>query len=191
MAYAPVVLSSDMKEDETILDVEQTGVVDTGGDEPLISVYEIGYHLIPTLSEEDVQKAVSSLMELLKKEGAEFVGDRFPSKIELAYPISRRINTKRTTYDAAHFGWVAFEVKREAVERIKTALDGNESILRYLIVVTDRDAVAAALSGAVVPAPIGSIEKPKRNAEGTGEMSEAALDQALQTIATEDAKTAE
>ena len=184
-----MVPSSDMQENEAMMDVDETGIVDTGGDEARSSVYEVGYHLLPTLSEDEVQKAVSALMELLKGEGAAFVGDRFPSKIQLAYPVSRRINSKRSSYDAAYFGWVAFEAPREAVARIKTALDANQNALRYLIVTTDRDAVAAALSGAVVPAPTGSIDKPKRDAEKTGEVSEAALDEALQTIATEDAKS--
>ncbi len=169
-------------------ELEEVGSVDTGGDEEAVSsVYEIGYHLLPTLSEEEVPQIVSKLMDALKAEGAVFVGERFPSQIELAYPIAKRTNSKKTNYDSAYFGWVAFEVAREAVLRIKPLLDSNPNILRYLIVVTDRNAVLAAMSGAV-SAPTGSIEKPKRAAEEGGEVSEAALDQALETMATEDAK---
>jgi ribosomal protein S6 len=185
-----MVRSSDMDTKVTDTEFEEVGAVDTGGDDTVSSVYEIGYHLLPTLSEEDVTQAVSKMMDALKAEGAEFVGERFPSKIQLAYPIAKRTNSKKTNYDSACFGWVAFEVSREAILRIKPLLDANVNILRYLIVVTDRDAVAAAMSGAV-SAPTGSIEKPKRDQEAGGEMSEAALDQALENMATEDAKAAD
>lgn len=170
---------------------EEVGTVDTGGDDEAISsVYEIGYHLLPTLSEEEVPKVVSGLMDALKAEGAVFVGERFPSLIELAYPIAKQVASKKTNYETAYFGWVAFEVSREAILRVKTLLDAHANVLRYLIVTTEKEAVLAAMSGAA-SAPTGSIEKPKRSAEEGGEVSEAALDQALETMATEDAKTAE
>jgi len=171
-------------------DLEGAAVVLDDIDETRTNVYEVGYHLLPTLSEEAVTPAVQELMSLIKAENGTFVGDRFPSKIPLAYAIAKRVNGKLTNFDSAYFGWVAFEAPREAIARLKVALDANPSILRSLIVVTDREAVAAALSGAVA-GPTGVIEKPKREAEAGGEMSEVALDQALETIATEDAKVAE
>lgn len=178
----------DIKEAE--LEIEEVGAVDTGGDDAVSNVYEIGYHLLGTLSEEEVPGVVSKLLEALKAEGADFIGERFPTKMELAYAISKRVNTKKTNYTSAYFGWVAFEVTREAILRIKTMMDAHPSVLRYLIVVTDREAIAAAMSGAVATVT-GNIEKPKREVEAGGKMSEAALDEALQVMATEDAKVAE
>lgn len=171
-------------------ELEEVGVVDTGDDEAISSTYEVGYHLLSTLSEEEVPQVVTKLMDALKAEGAAFVGERFPSLIELAYPIAKRVASKKTNYDTAYFGWVAFDVSRDAILRIKTLLDANPNVLRYLIVTTSKEAVLAAMSGAA-SAPTGSIEKPKRSAEEGGEVSEAALDQAIETMVTEDAKTAE
>jgi ribosomal protein S6 len=179
-----------MENDILEAELESTGLLDDPSDETRTNVYEIGYHLLPTLSEEDVTSVTSGIMDLLKKEGADFVGDRFPSKIDLAYTIAKRVNGKLTNFDGAYFGWVAFEMSREAIARVKAALDANPSVLRFLIVTTDRDAVAAAMSGAV-SGPSGIIEKPKREVESGGEMSEVALDQALETIVSEDAKVAE
>lgn len=187
--YAPMVLSPDMQENDTMLDTEETGVIDTGGDESPISVYEVGYHLVPTLSEDAVPQSVGKLMDLLKGEGADFVGEHFPSKIQLAYPISKRLSGKHATYDSAYFGWVAFEVRREVIAKLKAFLDGNADVLRYLVITTSRDEVAASMSGETSPTPSGNIEKPKRSDEEGGEVSEAALDQALETMQAEDAKT--
>lgn len=172
--------------------MNEVGVVDTGGDESPAAVYEIGYHLLPTLSEDEAKKAVSILMDVVKGAGGSFVGDRFPVKIELAYSIPKRVEGKNKMYNEAYFGWVAFESARDAVLGIKEAMDANANVLRYLITATDRDAVAASLSGATempsAPAPTGNIEKPKRVTEEGGVMSEAALDEALGAIASEDAK---
>lgn len=185
-----MVRSPDMDTKVVDTELEEVGAVDTGDDESVSSVYEIGYHLLPTLSEEEVPQVVSKLMDALKAEGAVFVGERFPSQIELAYPIAKRTNSKKTNYETAYFGWVAFEVSRDAILRIKPILDANQNVLRYLIVTTEKEAVLAAMSGAV-SAPTGTIEKPKRAAEEGGEMSEVALDQALETIVAEDAKAAD
>ncbi len=189
-----VVRSSDMKQspETEIDDLASLAVVDDTEDESISSVYEIGYHLVPTLSEEGVTAAVKDITELLKKNGAETVGDHFPAKIPLAYTIQKRVAGKILRFDEAYFGWVAFEMPREAVAVIKEALDAHPAVLRYLIVTTSRDAVAAALSGAVAEVPvIGQIEKPKRAAEVGGEVSDAALNQALESMATEDAKVSE
>ncbi len=169
-----------------IQELEDVSVLDLGGDDTPSSVYEVGYHLLPTLSEEEVPGAVEKIMAAIKAEGATFVGDRAPVKIELAYGISKHIDTKNVFFDSAYFGWVAFEVSRDAIEKIKAFLDAQSNVLRHIILRTDRGAVEAVLSGAVVT-PMGDIGKPKREVEVGGEVSDAALNDALQTIATEDA----
>ena len=174
------------------IDELAVGAVMDEPDEVISSVYEIGYHLVPTLTEEAVAAAVKDITELLKKNGAETVGDRFPVKIPLAYTIQKRVSAKILRFNEAYFGWVAFEMPRDAVAVVTAALDAHPSMLRYIVVTTDRDAVAASLSGAVAEVPvIGNIEKPKREAEAGGEVSDVALNQALETMATEDAKVSE
>ena len=175
----------------------ETSMDDTAEDEESpSSVYEIGYHFLPSLSEEGVVQAEKGLVELLKKQGAALVGDHAPAKIPLAYTLTKRVQGKILRFDEAYFGWVAFEMPRAALVAVKASLDADPSVLRYLIVRTSRDAVAATLAGQTgmtlqTVRPTGNLERPKREAEAGGEVSEVALDEALQTMATEDAKTAE
>lgn len=171
----------------------ETGLVEDADETPETGVYEIGYHLLPTISEDELPGVVSTIVDFLKAEGAVFVGERSPSTMSLAYPIAKRISGKRVNFESAYFGWVAFELGRASIEKVKTFMDSNQSVLRYLIVRTDRDSVHAAMSGAVahVQQPAGDIGKPKRDAEAGGEMSEAALDEALKTMETEDSKAVE
>ncbi len=173
----------------------ETGLVPLDSDELKTAVYEIGYHLVPTLSEEELPVAVSKITDTLKGEGAIFVGEQFPSRIQLAYSIAKRIDTVRKNFDEAYFGWMAFEISKKALTKIKAALDVHPSLLRYLFIVTDKNAVAVTLGGKSASihtiTPTGDIGKPKRAVEEGGEVSEVALEQALQSIATEDAKVSE
>ncbi len=177
----------------TDTDEREEGLVDLDGDDASVtSVYEVGYHLLPTISEEALPGIVTRITEFLKSLDAVFVGERFPSTMGLAYPIAKKIAGKRTNFETAYFGWIAFEVARDAVEKLKEFLDKDEQVLRFLMVKTDRDSVHAAMSGLTqVVQPTGDIGKPKRDAETGGEVSEVALDEALKTIETEDAKVSE
>jgi ribosomal protein S6 len=169
----------------------EASLVDVEDEEaPETAVYEVGYHLVPTVSEEEINTVVQGIIDSLKAESTDFVGERFPSKIQLAYPITKRVGDTRTPFETAYFGWIAFVAPTFSIARIKSFLDANPQILRYLIVKTSRDAVAAAMTGTVVT-PTGTIEKPKRNLETGGELSEEALEEALKTIAKEDEKTSE
>src|SRR3989344_3119599 len=155
------------------------GLVDLDGeDESETAVYEVSYHLMPALSEEELGSIVSKIMDALKAEGANFVGERFPSKISLAYTIAKRVDTVRKNFDESYFGWVAFEINKKALPKIKEGFDAHPSMLRYLLIVTDKNAVVAAMSGGSLAGqtitPTGDIGKPKRAVEEGGEVSEAA-----------------
>jgi len=182
---------NDTLEDTTELDVDLANVDDgdTEDGAGISAVYEIGYHLLPTLPEESLTEAVSNITNALKEAHADFIGERFPSKIGLAYPISKKIGGRKEHFDSAYFGWIAFEIPRASLESIQALFEAHTSVLRYLIVRTDRDAVAAAMTGAVAT-PGGDIGKPKREEEQGGEMSEKDLDVALKNIE-DDIKTEE
>ena len=188
-----MLLSSDMNKGEmtdTDADLE-VGILDVSEDDPTeVAVYEVGYHFLPTLSEEEVSKEVEKITQALKGQNANFVGERFPSKISLAYSLTKKLNEKNVHFDSAYFGWIAFEIPVQSLDTVRATFHNNPGILRYLIVKTNREAVAAAMTGVIVT-PTGDIGKPKRELEAGGEVSEKALEEALQTIEEEDTKTSE
>lgn len=155
-------------------------------------VYEIGYHFLPTLSEQEVEAAVKDLMNFLTTQGANFVGEKLPVKTDLAYAIEKRINGTLTDFSAAYFGWVAFEVEPRTTETIKKFMDTNPSVLRYLILTTSKDEVTAVMEGKVlIPTAAASTEAiaaPKRAVEESGTVSDAKLDEAIEAMTEEDKK---
>ena len=126
--------SNGVTDETTILDAD-LGVaisVDEAPAEPLeVSaieprIYEIGYHIIPTVKEEDVEKIVGGIRSVIEKSGGSFIAEGAPSLIRLAYPISALAveGEKRVEYDRGYFGWIKFESAISAapflIEKFKT-----------------------------------------------------------------------
>lgn len=111
--------------------------------ESKMSVYEIGYILVPTIAEENVGSAVTALKDMLSANGASFISDEYPKMMELAYQMERDIENKKTKFTTGYFGWVKFEIPASAIGAVKDLMDKNESVIRFLLVKTVRESTLA------------------------------------------------
>lgn len=102
-------------------------------------VYELGYHLIPALSDEEAPAEAAALKELVVKQGGTVISEDAPQHISLAYTMYRTESGKKTKFDTAHFGGIKFEMGPAEVIALKEALDANKNLLRYLIFKTVRE----------------------------------------------------
>jgi ribosomal protein S6 len=102
-------------------------------------VYEIGFHLIPLVSEDEVASHVSTIKSILDKAGVKVISEEFPTLIELAYTISKKVRGSKESFNSAYFGWIKFEASPEAIEEIDEAVRGLEEVLRFIIVKTLRE----------------------------------------------------
>ena len=102
-------------------------------------VYELGYLIVPAISEEDAPKEASALKELVVKLAGSVISEDAPHHISLAYTMYRSENGKRQKFDAAHFGGIKFEMEPAQVLELKEALDTNKNILRYIVFKTVRE----------------------------------------------------
>ncbi len=107
--------------------------------ESKMTVYEVGYLLVPTIAEENVGGEVTSLKDMLSLNGAQFISDEYPKMMELAYEMSRNIANKKNKFTTGYFGWVKFELPTENALTVKANLDKNESVIRYLMIKTVRE----------------------------------------------------
>ncbi len=103
------------------------------------SVYEVGYIMVPTISEENVGGEVTTFKDSFTESGATIIVDEFPKMIELAYEMSRSIANKKQKFSYGYFGWIKFECTTEHARIIKNALDKNEKLVRYLMIKTVRE----------------------------------------------------
>ncbi len=100
------------------------------------TLYELGFHLLPTIVEEEVAGRFGDLKALVEEQGGTVVSEGFPSLMPLAYTIA----VKAGKFDRAYFGWMKFELEPSHIAAIKDATDVNPDILRFIIIKTVPDA---------------------------------------------------
>lgn len=108
-------------------------------DETKTQVYEVGFHIVPSVEEGKIAAEVESIKSYIEKQHGVFIEEEFPKKIALAYTITKDTDDKRQKFDKAYFGWIKFEMKTENIINIKDYMDKNKNILRFLIIKTVRE----------------------------------------------------
>jgi ribosomal protein S6 len=102
-------------------------------------VYELGYHIVSTVAEENLPKEVETLKAIVLKDGGSLVSEGEPKLINLAYSMTKSVADTKKKFNTAYFGWLKFETKSELMPMIKKAVDANPNVLRYLLIKTVRE----------------------------------------------------
>ncbi len=109
-----------------------TNTEDTGSEGADLSIYEVGYLLIPTIAEDTLGAETATIKGLVEEKGF-VVSEVMPESIELSYEMSKVIGNKKTRFSKAYFGSVIFQVPAVDISEIKNTLDKSDSIIRFLI----------------------------------------------------------
>jgi ribosomal protein S6 len=111
------------------------------GDEKEIrlGIYEVGYLMLPSIAEENLGAEVTTFKDMFLENGAVFISDEYPKLIELAYEMSRSIENKKQKFSYGYFGWVKFECDTNQAKIIKSILDKNEKLVRFIMIKTVRE----------------------------------------------------
>lgn len=104
-------------------------------------IYEVGFHIAPTVTEDGVPAVVDKIRAAIG-DSAEFISESFPQKMALAYTIERSFAGKREKSSEAYFGWIKFALEREAVQELQEKLRSIRDILRFILVETVREDVS-------------------------------------------------
>lgn len=110
-----------------------------------VAVYEASYLLLPSLAVEQVPHEIASIKEAIISRGGAVIVDESPVLIDLAYSMTKVVQTSRYKCDTAYFGWVKFEMPKDlsaqtgGIEAVKKSLDANVDVLRYIIIKTVRE----------------------------------------------------
>lgn len=101
--------------------------------------YEIGYIADSSLSPEGAEKAATTIKSLIEKAGGTVVLEGQPALRQLAYEIVKGSTGKKSKHKAGYFGWVIFKSAAAEIPGLKTKLDGQEEIIRSLLIRKDRE----------------------------------------------------
>src|SRR3989344_1682683 len=148
-----------------------------------IPVYEVGFHIVPTVGDAGVSAVVESVRKALGD--AEIISEGFPHKITLAYQVERAPQGKREKYTESYFGHIKFAMNRDNITAFTEAVRVMQPILRFLIIETVREDIATAPRRAVFTSDRlegKTLEKPVAAPEKAAEVSDAELDKSIEAL---------
>lgn len=108
--------------------------------EDRIVVYEIGYLLASSISEEKIGIESDLIKKIINDSGASIISEGAPEGRDLAYTIRRKtVGGSYEKYDSAYFGWIKFELGSSLIESVKKTIELIPSVIRALVITTVRD----------------------------------------------------
>lgn len=107
-------------------------------------VYEVGYLLVPTITEEEVPVVYGNMKELIASFGGVAISDEMPRMMPLAYSMVKVIANVRNKFSNAYFGWFKFTMDSDQVLELKKKLDLSPDVIRFLILKTVKENTIAA-----------------------------------------------
>lgn len=153
-------------------------------------IYEAGYHIAPTVKEEDVEKVVAALRSEIERAGGSFIAEGAPSLVKLAFPMNKHEGEKYVEYDRGYFGWLKFEAGTHSATELATFLKNHASILRSIVFKTVREDTRAKFKAPQLREvkrtdTIKATPRKEASAEEKKPVSEADLEKALETLTAE------
>jgi ribosomal protein S6 len=105
-----------------------------------LTLYELGYLVLSTVKEEELEKETAQLKSVIEKNRGLFIGEEgMPKIMKLAYKMVKIIGNKKTRFDSAYFGWVKFEASADSVLKINEEVKKLENVLRFILIKTVRE----------------------------------------------------
>jgi ribosomal protein S6 len=106
---------------------------ETDIDRDATRIYEVGYHIIPTVAEENIESIVSEIRSVIEKAGGSFIAEGAPSLIKLAYSMGAKESGRNVEHDRGYFGWIKFEASTASPQVLEEGLKSNPNILRFIV----------------------------------------------------------
>ena len=150
-------------------------------------IYEIGYHIIPAVSVENLAGEVDKIKNFLTENGLEAIAEEFPRLIDLAYIMPKVVGGARRKFDTAYFGWIKFDAGEAPIAKIKKFFDENENILRFLLIntVSENTIFSAKIPDIQVKEEIKDVKKETEGKEIKSPISEDELDKTIDKLIAE------
>ncbi len=168
---------------------DTTQVLDTTAEDAATTrIYEAGYHILSAVAEENVEKIVAEIRDVIEKAGGSFIAEGAPVLTRLAYNMDNREGDKWAEQDRAYFGWLKFEAEIGIAETLEEMLKAHKSVLRHIVFRTVREETRARLKTPTlreVKRTDTIKTTARRPEEESAPVSEEDLDKALTDITTD------
>jgi len=161
---------------------------DVADDVLITRIYEVGYHIIPTVTEENVEKMVGDIRAQIEQGGGSFIAEGAPTLMRLSYNMPAKEGDKWVEHDRGYFGWLKFESTIPVAQALEEALKTNPGIMRHMLFQTVREETRARMKAPTLrEVKRTDIIKssPRREKEESAPISEVDLDKAILDITTD------
>lgn len=147
-----------------------------------MQVYEIGFHVVPTVAEADVPAVAEKVRALLGD--AEIIKSEAPRKMQLAFTIERSVAGKREKYNEAYFGFIKFATEPEKLPMLQEALRAERLVLRSIVISTVREDITATRRAVFTSDRLEgqTLKKPASQPEARAEVSEEELQKSIEAL---------
>lgn len=143
------------------------------------TVYEVGFLLVPGITEERLPETFGTLKNAIVDMGAVAVSEEFPKLLTLAYTMEKTINNKIERFKEGYFGWIKFEMDGANTAKLEAALRLRDDVIRHILVKTVREnTIASKRSFGVRRRPSSDV---KDNAAAP-EMSKEEIDREIEAL---------
>ncbi len=102
-------------------------------------LYELGFHLVPTITEEAAVAKFAEITAKIEKIGGSVKLSKNPESRPLAYEISKSGGGKKEKYETAFFGFAIFEMKRDEISAFQKWVNIIPEMLRSLVIEVPKD----------------------------------------------------
>ncbi len=144
-------------------------------DESQNQVYELGFHIIPTVPENSLGEQYSTIKTIIEKQGGAFVAEQAPERMQLSYTMIQKKETGHLRFDSSYFGWIKFEVAPEVAQAIEAEVLALGAVLRAILVKTVRE-------NTVLGDSLLKKEEKRAAIEEAGEVSEEELEKSIESL---------
>lgn len=118
---------------------EEKKLAEENNEDVQIRLYELSFLVLPSVDEKDIEKEFDTIKKNVTDVGGDVNSEEAPQKIDLQYEMVKKIEGKNKKFGNAYFGWVRFEAEPQNLEGLKEEIEKNKNILRYLLVLVDKD----------------------------------------------------
>lgn len=103
-------------------------------------VYELSFLLMPTVAEDEVAGHLEAIKKIVTDNGGLPIADGEVDFIDLAYEMRISVDNVWQKFNQAYFTWMKFDITPEKVAVLNELLSDYDTIIRYLLIKSDRDA---------------------------------------------------
>ena len=102
-------------------------------------LYELGFHIVGTIDSNKVASVIDEIKSLIINHHGDIVCEGEVREMTLAYTMVKHVAGVNKKYNQSLFDWIKFTMNPEDVVKLKTAVDSNENIIRFIIIKTVND----------------------------------------------------